>query len=165
MVRRLRVEEIGGYQRLRREMLVDSPWAFTASPDDDKARDASFLASSLGEEGNAILVAVHGETIVAAAGVARDVRAKRKHVALLWGVYVDPAWRGKGVGRAVVGAAIEFARGLKGLAKLQLAVSENAPEARAMYESLGFTAWGVEQDGVREGGRSWGETYMELRLE
>jgi len=48
-----------------------------------------------------------------------------------------PEWRGKGLGRALLGAAEELAR-REGCCKLTLEVQEDNLRARGLYESFGF---------------------------
>jgi ribosomal protein S18 acetylase RimI-like enzyme len=52
--------------------------------------------------------------------------------------YVVPDRRGQGLGRALMEAAIEFAR-REGAAHMDLGTSEDDVAARALYESLGFS--------------------------
>jgi ribosomal protein S18 acetylase RimI-like enzyme len=52
-------------------------------------------------------------------------------------LYVVPARRGRGLGRALMEAAIELARGA-GADHMDLGTSEDDVAARALYESLGF---------------------------
>jgi GNAT superfamily N-acetyltransferase len=53
--------------------------------------------------------------------------------------------RGRGVGRALVEAAIGRARE-RGCRRIELDVNEANPAAHALYEHLGFSAW-VESAG------------------
>ena len=53
-------------------------------------------------------------------------------------LYVAPAQRGEGLGRALLEAAIEEARN-RGAAHMDLCTSEDDSAARALYESAGFT--------------------------
>ena len=53
-------------------------------------------------------------------------------------LYVAPAERGRGIGRALLEAAIEAAREA-GAARMDLGTSEDDSAARALYESCGFT--------------------------
>jgi len=53
-------------------------------------------------------------------------------------LYVVPSLRGQGIGRALLEAALEAARG-EGATHMELGTSENDAAARALYESLGFT--------------------------
>jgi ribosomal protein S18 acetylase RimI-like enzyme len=53
-------------------------------------------------------------------------------------LYVVPALRGQGIGRALLEGAIETARG-EGATHMELGTSESDEAARALYESAGFT--------------------------
>ena len=52
-------------------------------------------------------------------------------------LYIVPARRGHGLGRALMEATIEFARG-RGATYMDLGTAETDVAARALYESLGF---------------------------
>jgi GNAT superfamily N-acetyltransferase len=54
-------------------------------------------------------------------------------------VFVDPEHRGRGLGRALVDAAIACARE-RGCRRVELDVNEANPEALALYGGLGFSA-------------------------
>jgi ribosomal protein S18 acetylase RimI-like enzyme len=72
-------------------------------------------------------------------------------------LYVVPARRGQGLGRALMNAAIDEARA-RGADYMDLGTSEDDVAARALYESLGFVN--------REGGRADGPIsyYYEREL-
>jgi ribosomal protein S18 acetylase RimI-like enzyme len=53
-------------------------------------------------------------------------------------LYVVPSLRGQGIGRALLGAAMDAARN-EGATHMELGTSEDDTAARALYESLGFT--------------------------
>lgn len=157
------------YARLRLRMLRDSPWAFSASPEDDKAQDVPHLAQRLTEHEYAVF-AVEAEAdaelqeLIASAGIARWASPKFRHRASVWGVFVEPAFRGKGLGRAVMSAAIDLARAWPGVDYIDLGVSERAAEALHLYKSLGFEPWGREPEATSIDGRRYDEFHMTLRL-
>jgi ribosomal protein S18 acetylase RimI-like enzyme len=98
---RLTPSDAKSYEHLRREMLAEAPWAFSATPEDDVALDLAHLRSSLNESENAIFGVEAGEPspkLVAAAGIFRIKSPKFAHRAQLWGVYVDSRHRGRGLG-------------------------------------------------------------------
>jgi GNAT superfamily N-acetyltransferase len=166
LVRRLNVDDAGEYLAIRREMLVDSPLSFGSSPEDDRFQSEADVRAALARPAAeyAIVGAFDGDRLVGAAGVHREGRAKTRHVASIWGVYVRPAWRGRGLGKAVSSAAVEVARGWEGVRWVQLAASAAAPAALATYRSLGFVAWGTEPGALLLDGREYDEVYMRLRL-
>ena len=53
-------------------------------------------------------------------------------------LYVVPSLRGKGLGRALMDAAMDVARD-EGATQMELGTSETDTAARALYESAGFT--------------------------
>jgi len=61
-------------------------------------------------------------------------------------LYVVPARRGQGLGRALMQAAIELARS-QGADHMDLGTSEDDLAARALYESLGFSHRECRPDG------------------
>ncbi len=164
---RLKPADAERYIKLRRHMLEDSPWAFTGSPDDDQALDADFLRSTLARPDNAIMALVDAgptNALIAVAGIYRAGHAKFAHRAKLWGVFVDDAHRGQGLGRAVTTAALDLARTWKGVDYIDVAVSANAPAALRLYQDLGFTQWGREPETTQVDGQRYDEIYLSLRL-
>lgn len=67
---------------------------------------------------------------------------RNSHIMYLGGVAVDPAFRGKGIARAMLKEAIALTR-QRGFTRIELTVSvENTP-AIHLYEQLGFQTEGV----------------------
>ena len=61
-------------------------------------------------------------------------------------LYVAPAKRGQGLGRALLEAAMETARE-RGSTRMELGTSEDDVAARALYESAGFSDREGKPDG------------------
>ncbi len=79
-----------------------------------------------------ILVGRQGHAIVASVLVGHD-----GHRGWVYYVAVDPDYRQKGYGRAIMQAAEEWLRSC-GIAKLQLMVRGDNAQVHAFYESLGY---------------------------
>ncbi|MCZ4491760.1 MAG: hypothetical protein QOH30_195 [Baekduia sp.] len=88
-----------------------------------------------------------GETIVLLAGDRPDGLAVLRFRPAIWSLalecylaelYVVPARRGRGLGRALMDSAIAVARDA-GADRMELGTSEDDVAARALYESLGFS--------------------------
>jgi RimJ/RimL family protein N-acetyltransferase len=163
-IRLLTPADAAAYAELRTLMLGDTPWAFSASPENDRGRDASGVAASLTRPHFAIAGAFEGERLLACAMTNREERPKRAHIAWIMSVYTRPEARGRGLGRRVVALAVDTARSWSGVESVQLGVSERSPDARRLYESLGFRAWGVEPDAIRINGTAFSEVHMHLDL-
>jgi ribosomal protein S18 acetylase RimI-like enzyme len=87
-----------------------------------------------------------GDTVVLVAGVEPAGVAVLRLRKAIWSralecylaeLYVVPALRGQGIGRALTEAAIDFARA-RGADYMDLGTSETDVVARRLYESLGF---------------------------
>jgi RimJ/RimL family protein N-acetyltransferase len=91
----------------------------------------------------AVLVAEEDGAIVGRLSISRDTHPASAHVADL-GVIVAAERRGRGVGTALLEAAIEWARSV-GVGKIELHVFPWNEAAIALYEKLGF-----EREGYRK---------------
>jgi len=158
------VEDAAAYHALRTEMLEDSPWAFSSSPGDDRARDPESAAAYLRAPNRVIAGGFEGDELVAAASVVRDEHRKQAHRVSVWGVYVAPGVRKKGLGKACTALALDTARSWPGVEVAVLSVSERAKGAIALYRSLGFEQWGIERDVIRVGDCRYDAIHMTLRL-
>jgi ribosomal protein S18 acetylase RimI-like enzyme len=88
-----------------------------------------------------------GDTLVLLAGDGPDGLAVLRFRAAIWStglecylaeLYVTPARRGQGLGRALMEAALREAR-MRGAGTMDIGVDEPDLAARRLYESLGFT--------------------------
>ena len=141
------------YLRLRQEALKDAPHAFLASPDDDKETSLEVARARLVSSENSTIIGARDGCLAGVVGVVQEKRPKTAHKAVIWGMYVQSAHRGKGIARQLLQAAIYFAENLKGVDAIHLTVAEPALEALSLYESCGFTIWGTEPDAIRVNGK------------
>jgi tRNA (adenine37-N6)-methyltransferase len=162
-IRRLAPPDAEAFLALRREALVREPLAFAASPSDDVALAPEHVRASLASATQATL-GVFAPGLVGVVGVARGRHEKASHKAQVFGLYVVPGARRRGLGARLVHAALEFARGLPGVSAVHLSVSEPCAAALALYEGLGFATWATEPDALRVGGRSVGLRHMVLPI-
>ena len=119
--------------------------------------DTDFFAGRAPED---VLVAERDGAVVGytALGHPTPVAANR-HVLQIQGLAVDPAGQGRGVGRALVEAAIaEAAR--RGARRLGLRVLGGNARAQALYASCGFVVEGVLREEFLLGGRYVDDVLM-----
>jgi GNAT superfamily N-acetyltransferase len=77
-------------------------------------------------------------------------RKKRLLIAWVLRMYVPRACTGRGVGRALLRAAIATTRQLPGVDKLNLTVAAHNANAVGLYESEGFRTFASESDAFRD---------------
>jgi RimJ/RimL family protein N-acetyltransferase len=87
--------------------------------------------------------------IVGRLSVARDLHPASRHVADL-GLMVAPSHRRRGIGRALLEEAVEWARSV-GVSKLELHVFPHNEPALALYEQFGFVREGYRRRHYRRG--------------
>jgi RimJ/RimL family protein N-acetyltransferase len=116
------------------------------------AQLTAYLAEAAASGNEAVLLAKLGREVVGLASGTRGTHpARRRNIDL--GVGVGAAWRGRGIGTALLRAMEDWAESA-GIRRLQLTVvTANAP-AVALYRRLGFAIEGVlashaERDGIR----------------
>ena len=88
-------------------------------------------------------------TVVGRLSVARDQHPASRHVADV-GLMVAQSHRRRGVGRALLGAAVEWARE-QAVRKLELHVFPHNEAAIALYEQFGFVREGYRKQHYRRG--------------
>ena len=89
-------------------------------------------------------------------------REKTRHRAE-FGISVDKAYWGLGIGRALTEACIECAK-KAGYAQLELEVVAENRSAIGLYESVGFVEYGRNPKGFRSRLTGWQEVVL-MRLE
>ena len=164
MIRALREDEADSFAELRRRALLDAPLTFASSPEDDAACSPDAVREQLRRGPDAVILGAFDPHLVGCVGLYRDRHVKSAHKMHLWGMYVAPERRGRGVGAALLTAAIAHARSVSGIAWVQLCVTSAATDARRLYERAGFVVWGTEPDALRQGGTSVVDHHMALRV-
>ena len=104
------------------------------------------------------------EKLIGSIGLFRIERAKRRHKASIWGMYVSETHRGKGVGRMLLDEAIRAARAMPDVRLVGLSVITVNQAARQLYLNAGFRPYGLEPRSLKVGDRYYDEEHMILEL-
>lgn len=166
-VRRLTPDDLEAFQALRLRGLRESPSAFGSTYEEEVDRPLEMVAARLKESDDSAVVGAFGGdgALLGMGGVHREGKRKARHRAGIWGMYVVPEARGQGVGRALLQALVEHARGMGGVERLELGVESGNTAARTLYHASGFTTYGVQPDAYRADGQSWDAELMTMALE
>lgn len=92
-------------------------------------------------DGHHMLVAIVAGALVGNLGLTRLTRARRSHVGEI-GMAVRDDWQGKGVGSALLQAAIDLTDKWLALRRLELRVYADNERAIALYRKFGFEVEG-----------------------
>ena len=164
-IRILAAADAGELFRLRRAALLDLPFAFLASPEDDLASSQDAAAQLLKQAPGSVVFGAFTERLVGMLGLYRAGPAKAAHKGNIWGMFVLPQWRRQGLAKRLLEAVITHARTIEGIVSVRLSVSESAFAARRLYEGAGFKCWGVEPDAIRLQGRSECDYHLALSID
>ncbi|CAM3636801.1 N-acetyltransferase domain-containing protein [Bordetella sputigena] len=168
LVRRLAAQDAAAFQSLRLHALQESPTAFGAHLEDERRYTLDIIAGWIAPAdpaGGGGIGAFDGENLVGMACVRRAAGRKEAHKASLVSVYVAPGHRGAGVASRLIRAAIELARGMDGVRRINLSVTVGNQAALALYRRLGFAIYGREIEALWVDGAYYDEHLMTLALE
>jgi ribosomal protein S18 acetylase RimI-like enzyme len=167
IIRKLSEQDAESLWKLRLFALETDPISFGEAPEELRKMTVEEYASRLraGDAGNFVFGAFEGEAMVGMTGFYRESGVKRRHKGWIWGVFVAPTARGKGVGRALVAKVVETAKALPGIRCLLLTVSTTQDAAIKVYQRLGFRGYGIEPGALMVGERFIDEHHMILEFD
>jgi ribosomal protein S18 acetylase RimI-like enzyme len=167
-VRLLTPEDAAALYALRLEALRTDPDAFLATYEEERSRGVDDFAARLREgDGDAacgVMGAFVEDALVAMVGFVRTPRIRARHKAIIWGTWVAPRVRGRGIGRALMQSALARLRGVDGIEIVELSVTTGQTAARALYLGLGFEPFWLEEHAMKDGDRYIDEEHLVLRL-
>ena len=144
-IRRLGPADAGDYRAIRLAALQGDAAAFGSTYAAEVGRTLDEFAERL--ETSTVYAAYADGRIVGMAGFKRYEGARERHKAFVWGTYVRPDLRGRGVARALMEAVLESAGAV--VEQLTLAVAQDNLAALALYRELGFEVYGTEPRALR----------------
>lgn len=167
-IRRLAPADSRAYRHLMLEAYERHPHAFTSSVAERRALPMAWWEARLDAAPTAssvVLGAFEEQRIAGVIGIEFETREKARHKAALFGMYVPPVFRHRGLGSALVRAALDCIRTRPWVRIVQLTVTDGNAAARALYEACGFTAFGVEPFAVAVGADYVAKVHMWRKLE
>lgn len=165
-IRLLTSDDAEGFWHLRLEALRNDPASFADSAEEHlktTIETARGLLSKSDPASNFVVGFFDQGKLIGTAGFFRRPNNKERHKGHIWGVYVRPESRGKGVGSALMKEIIRRAREINGVEQITLVASANLP-AQHLYESVGFQSYGIEPQSLKIGDKYVDDVLMILRL-
>lgn len=165
-IRRLMKGDAAVFWHLRKLALESEPIGFAESMAEHEAIGVAGTEARI-EAGNAenfIMGAFETGNLIGTAGFYREQKEKRRQIGWIWGVFVHPSHRQKGVGRALILSVIDQARSIQGLAAIQITAAMTQSAARAMYANIGFRLVGTVPGALYVNGKYYDEEMMLLDL-
>lgn len=146
-VRRLLPADAAAYRALMLEAYQLHPSAFTTEPAERTLLPMQWWAARLSDAPSAeqvVFGAFAAGKLVGTVGIEFNCRAKTRHKAHLFAMYVAAAQRRSGLGQVLLQTALAEAGQRDHVELVQLTVSDGNPAAQQLYERCGFQVFGVE---------------------
>jgi RimJ/RimL family protein N-acetyltransferase len=165
LIRELGPDDAAEFKALRLKGLKEEPDAFGSSFEESEAVPIATFAERIASNQNGFVLGAFDKAMVGMTGFYRYKDGKKsEHKGVLWGVYLLPEYRGKGIAKRLLLGVIEKARKLPGIELIHLGVNPaNVPVVK-LYESVGFVKWGEEKHALKVDGHYVDEDQMVLWL-
>jgi ribosomal protein S18 acetylase RimI-like enzyme len=163
-VRRVKAGEWRRLRDLRLRALAETPDAFGSTHAGESAQPDAFwqeraTAAAQGQERLTMIAEMDHGWVGLAGGYTEAEEPDRPWLVSVW---VDPAWRGKGLGDKLVNTVIAWATSRNAVG-LQLDVAESNQAAIRLYERCGFVATGKKVPMERDPTILEDEMVLDLR--
>lgn len=154
------------YWKLRLEALKQNPEAFLTSYQDALKRDNPIeqVACNFTTAGNFTFGAFEHKELIGVVTLLQESAEKVRHRANIFAMYVTPKNQGLGVGTALMKAAINKAKTIEEIEKINLSVMASNEQAKKLYAKLGFKVYGFEENAFKVNGISYHDEHMVLHL-
>ncbi|WP_342429687.1 GNAT family N-acetyltransferase [Neobacillus sp. FSL H8-0543] len=154
------------YWKLRLEALKKNPEAFLTSYEDAIKRENPIeqVASSFKTEGNYTFGAFDQDNLIGMVTLLQEKAEKIQHRANIYAMYVTPKKQGLGVGEALLIEALNKARTIEAIEKINLAVMASNQKAKKLYEKLGFQTYGLEEKAMKINNTYYDDEHMVLHI-
>jgi RimJ/RimL family protein N-acetyltransferase len=141
--------------------LREIPSAFASTYAEEADTSITMVAERLAASADGpVLGAFVDSELVGILGLRREHMEKLAHKAFIWGVYVAPSMRGRGVGGQLLKRALARASTMQGLLQINLGVNAANAAAIALYQAAGFTPFGLERGFMLIDGELHDEIHM-----
>lgn len=163
--RRLTPDDAAAFQHLRLSALLEAPSAFGSSFEEENSFPSSVIEDRLGlRPDRGLFGAFEDEELVGLVALGRESMQKLAHKAYVWGMYVKPEHRGKGIATALLSDALSLARSVPEVVQVNLRVNAANACAIRLYEAVGFKQFGREPGAMYIDGEFHDELHMYLRV-
>lgn len=148
------------YRKLRLAALQNHPSAFASSYEEEKDRSAAFYRERFESGESFTFGAFEDDTLIGSVTLLKETKLKLKHRALIVAMYVSEECRNKGVGKALITAALEKAKEINEIEQVYLAVESTNEPAKRLYASFGFEVFGMDKRAMKIKDNYFDEYHM-----
>jgi len=151
--RALTPDDASQYRELRIEALRTDADVLAATLEEVEAESEAVIREDIArriESGGFSIGVFTGQSdLVGLANVARPTLKRRRHIGIIWGVFVSVAHREQGLARKLLLETISEARNTNGLRQLHIEVVTTNKPAFELYQQVGFERYGTQPRAVQ----------------
>jgi ribosomal protein S18 acetylase RimI-like enzyme len=155
-IRQLGPRDASEYQAIFLEALRSAPEAFAADYEQESARSLEEVVERFQREG--IYGGFASGRLQAIATFERQTMPKRRHVGMVWNMYVAEGQRGTGLAAALFRHVLEVAS--REVDQVDLYVAVENERAWRFYQRFGFESYGVMPRALRVAGADYDALMM-----
>lgn len=151
-IRRLTTAHAAGYRAIMLQGYAQEPETFIATVPEREPLPLEWWACRVSDDPDStqrVFGAFVEDRLIGVAGLRREQRPRTLHKSSLFGLFVLPQFRDRGIARALVEAVLEEARSMPATRVVRLTVTESNGAALRLYESCGFRPFGTEPMAVK----------------
>lgn len=154
------------YQEFRLRALKTNPEAFGSTYEREEKFSLETIKERLRSSEDKFVLGSFDEHDLLAGMVVfmRENGVKTAHKGSVYGLYVDPTLRGKGIGKSLLLELIKKAKKCSGLEQINLTVVSQNRTAKKLYKSLGFEIFCTERNALKYNGEYFDEDLMAFNL-
>lgn len=153
------------FKAIRLEALRSEPAAFSSTYAESRARPDESWPQRLADPRGMVLAAMAGRRPIGMVGAHRGSDEGDESVAVVFGMYVNEAHRGQGVGRLLLSTLLDMVAAHPEIDTIRLWVGAGQEPARRLYTSIGFRVVGRETHLPQNDRQSHDELIMERPIE
>lgn len=165
-IRELTTEDYNQFVRITFLALETNPEAFTTSAVGEKSEviKARFDAA-MNRAGHFILGMYDTDSgeLISVVGFSKGEMLHTNHKGMIWVLYTQPEFRGKGFATQLCRAVIERSKKLKDLEQIKVAVHSRNEDAVHLFQQFSFEVTGTEKNAFKKDKEYWDLIHM-IRL-
>ncbi len=164
IIRPLSAADVTAFKAIRIQATQNAPTSVYQTPEEESARDLEELRPQLADEHARVFGAFEDEQLVGISGIFRDPESKRSHTARVRSLYVDPAYRGRGIARQLLIHLLDYASSVPQIRQIKLSVGANNTSAQRLYAAVGFKTYATDPKALCVDGQFIDENLMMLPM-
>lgn len=138
------------YKTIRLQALHNDPQAFGSTYTVESHFSDEEWQERPSDKNTIILIAKDEDKVIGMGGVHWDHWEKTQHIAHVWGMFVDQAYRGQGIGKKLMEEIEAKAKERPQTEKIKLEVVTDQEAALELYKKLGYREVGVQERQMKQ---------------